>query len=251
LPSNDGGGSYEVAGINVRYHPDAAKKLKSLIDAKKHKQARDYAAEYIAKYTDLVTKWVKSAGLDAYLRDTAFNRGPGGAAKILQLALNVRVDGKVGPQTRAAVEKSEQNDPIAFLKKLREARETYERRFIGVRPNFWQGLVNRWNKALAFALSLQRSAAARAAASEVKLAMSNEADFVSAEAKETAPPAEQDLVLHPPLSYAAGRYSVVVEKFQEFANHVAGLKLEEDGLPGPTTSKAFKKLTGYKLARQP
>lgn len=34
-PANDGGGEYEVAGINVRYHADEAAKLRDLIEAGK------------------------------------------------------------------------------------------------------------------------------------------------------------------------------------------------------------------------
>jgi lysozyme family protein len=41
--------------------------------------------------------------IEAYLRDSAFNRGPGGAAKILQMALGVTVDGGVGPETLGAL----------------------------------------------------------------------------------------------------------------------------------------------------
>lgn len=248
LPSNDGGGSYEVAGINVKYHPTEAKKLKDLIGAGKHKQAEKFAADHILKYTDRVTKWVKNAGTEAFLRDTAFNRGPGGCAKILQLAVNVTVDGKVGPQTIKAVSALEKADPIALLQRLRNARERYEVTFIGRRENFWPGLVNRWNKAHAFGLSLIRGANAKAAATDVNLALSDESDMVSASAKES-PPAEPDLVLHPPLAYDPSRYSVVTERFQEFANALRDLDLEEDGLAGPGTSAAFKTLTGYKLAR--
>ncbi|MBA3649888.1 MAG: hypothetical protein H0W66_00015 [Chthoniobacterales bacterium] len=49
LPAGDGGGRYEVAGINDRYHPQEAAKLKALIDAGRYDEAGDYAAEVIAK----------------------------------------------------------------------------------------------------------------------------------------------------------------------------------------------------------
>jgi hypothetical protein len=39
LPAADGGGSYEVAGINDRYHPEAASKLKQLIGDGKQQEA--------------------------------------------------------------------------------------------------------------------------------------------------------------------------------------------------------------------
>jgi len=53
----------------------------------------------IAEYTDVVSKWTAAPGIEAYLRDCILNRGPGGAAKILQMALGVKVDGGVGPET--------------------------------------------------------------------------------------------------------------------------------------------------------
>ena len=42
--------------------------------------------EFIAKYTDVVTGWSTMLGVEFYLRDCAFNRGPKGAARILQRA---------------------------------------------------------------------------------------------------------------------------------------------------------------------
>ena len=96
LPAGDGGGRYEVAGINERYHPQEAAKLRDLINAGDYEEAEDYATEVIAQYTDIVSKWTTVPGIEAYLRDCVFNRGPGGAAKILQMALGVKVDGGVG-----------------------------------------------------------------------------------------------------------------------------------------------------------
>jgi len=90
-----------VAGINERYHPQEAAKLRDLINAGDYEE-EDYATEVIAQYTDIVSKWTTVPGIEAYLRDCVFNRGPGGAAKILQMALGVRVDGGVGSETLSA-----------------------------------------------------------------------------------------------------------------------------------------------------
>lgn len=152
LPRGDGGGTYEVAGINDRYHPEKVRELRDLIAAGEHQKAEDEAAEYIMRYTDRVDPWVSVPGVEFYLRDSAFNRGAGGAAKILQLALGVTADGKVGPNTLTALKAEETKPP--FLQKLRDAREEYEVRYIGKRPQFWAGLTNRWNNALAFAKTL-------------------------------------------------------------------------------------------------
>lgn len=157
LPKADGGGTYEVAGINDRYHPHQAEHLKELIDLGLHAKAEQAATEYILAYTDLVTSWTSIVAFEVFLRDCAFNRGPGGAAKILQIALgNVGVDGDVGPKTRQALAAITLDQRKDFLAKLREARETCERRIAppkGDRADFWKGLINRWNKAHAFALT--------------------------------------------------------------------------------------------------
>ncbi len=153
LPAGDGGGRYEVAGINDRYHPQEAARLRALIEAGRYDEAEAYATEVIADYTDVVAKWTTVPGIEAYLRDCAFNRGPGGAAKILQIALGVHVDGGVGPETLGAMREAEK-DPAKLFAKLRAAREQYELRVAGRREKFWKGLVNRWDNSLDFASHL-------------------------------------------------------------------------------------------------
>lgn len=154
LPKADGGGTYEIAGINDRYHPDEARALAELIRDGHHQDARDLAVSYILQYTDVVSGWHPSIAVEAYLRDTAFNRGPGGAARILQRALGVKIDGGVGPITKAAAAKV----PAAkLLLDLRKARESYELAIappVGARKKFGAGLQARWDKALKFAQSL-------------------------------------------------------------------------------------------------
>lgn len=154
LPKADGGGTYEIAGINDRYHPQAAAELARLIKAGEHEAAEIEATRHILEYTDVVIGWHPSIAVEAFLRDTAFNRGPGGAAKILQRALGVKIDGRVGPITKAAAAKV----PAAkMLLDLRKARESYELDIappVGARAKFWKGLQSRWDKALKFAQSL-------------------------------------------------------------------------------------------------
>ena len=149
LPEGDGGGRFEVAGINERYHPETANQLASLIEQERHEQAEALAVSFIASYTDVAADWVTNAAIEFYLRDCTFNRGPGGAAWILQLALGVTTDRRVGPRTRAAVA-LRLNDPLGLLRDLRHSRETYERRVLerDESNRFWRGLVNRWNNAL-------------------------------------------------------------------------------------------------------
>jgi len=250
LPSNDGGGSYEVAGINEKYHPDTARKLADLINAGKHPQAEKLAAEHIAQFTDSIARITKNAGTEAFLRDTAFNRGPTVAVKVVQVAMNVSVTGKLGDDTRAAFERLENDKPVKLLQRLRNAREEYERNYIGFRANFWPGLTTRWNKAHLFALELLKSEAAATAAAEVKLSTSEEAALISTD-DQSKPLSEPQEAHWPPLSYGPDRYNVVAERFQEYANAAAATNLEEDGMAGDKTSDAFKLLTGYLLAGDP
>jgi lysozyme family protein len=157
LPSGDGGGAFEVAGINERFHPAMANRLKRLIEAGSHAQAEREAADYIVEYTDRVRTWFPSEKANPHieflLRDSAFNRGLKGAATILQLALGVATDGVIGPKSKAAFAK-ELEDPQRLAAGITKARETYERRTYPWKTSkrdesskFWKGLLNRWAKA--------------------------------------------------------------------------------------------------------
>jgi lysozyme family protein len=152
LPANDGGGRYEVAGINERYNPEAAKKLATLLGAGKYDEAEIYAADFILGDTAVAAQWTTEPGVEFMLRDCVFNRGANGAARILQRALNVPDDGVVGPLTMDAISKTNPDD---LLQRLRDARENYERNVVGYRANFWQGLVNRWDNSLMKAKEFQ------------------------------------------------------------------------------------------------
>jgi lysozyme family protein len=148
IPSGDGGGAYEVAGINQRYHPREAARLKGLIEQGRHAEAEQAARDYVLAYTDVVAGWAQlGAGVEFYLRDCAFNRGPTGSAAILQRAVGADEDGIVGKKTRTA---TAANTAEALLTKLRAARESYERNPVGrdESSKYWRGLVNRWNRAL-------------------------------------------------------------------------------------------------------
>lgn len=154
LPSGDGGGRFEVAGINERYHRDVCLQLVELIENNRHAEAERLAVDYIASYTDVVDRWCSVSAIECYLRDSTFNRGAGGAAWIVQRAVGVNTDMVVGPVTRAAIARREA-DPRALLDDLRQSREVYERRKVGRDESsvFWRGLVNRWNKAKDVALT--------------------------------------------------------------------------------------------------
>jgi len=163
LPADDGGGAYEVAGINDRYHPAKASQLRRLIEHGLHQEAEDVAAAYIEEYTRPVIKFFPSPELaeangpiEFVLRDCCFNRGLKGAATMLQHALGMdQIDGVVGPNTRAEFGRQLVDPgPDTVLKTITQARETYERNSYpwkrGARDEkskFWKGLENRWAKA--------------------------------------------------------------------------------------------------------
>lgn len=150
LPKNDGGGTYEFAGINDKFHPEAAAALRKMAAGDRE----PYVHQVIKSYTDKADEWSSNPSINAVLRDTIWNRGAGGAAKTLQIALGVAKDGVVGPKTLAALRTAE-GDPAKFLTNYRQARETYEKGLpSGIRPNFAKGLRNRWDKSTQYALSL-------------------------------------------------------------------------------------------------
>ena len=153
LPSGDGGGSREVAGINDRYHPEALDRIELLLAEGRYEEAEDAAAAHIEHYTDPVAMLSTVPAIQFALRDAAFNRGPTGAFRILQDALGLTADGLAGPQTRAALAEAEK-DPEAFLKKFRAAREHYERRTRDETSQFWAGLSNRWDQQQADSMAM-------------------------------------------------------------------------------------------------
>lgn len=163
LPAGDGGGAFEVAGINDRYHATKANILRQLIESGAHEKAEMEAAAYIVEYTRPVLKFFPShvaaeenPPIEFILRDSCFNRGPKGAATILQLALVMDViDGIIGPMTHREFAKQLEDPGVEdLLWRLTEARETYERSSYAWKPSarsesskFWKGLSNRWAKA--------------------------------------------------------------------------------------------------------
>lgn len=152
LPANDGGGAFEVAGINEKYDHDMAVRLRSLVNQGLSAQAEKEGIEYIAKNTDSVVGWSSVPAIEFYLRDCAFNRGVGGAAKIAQMAAKASpVDGGVGPITRAAIKAAEAH-PVLLLARLRAAREKYEDKVAPGRDNFRAGLENRWDNSFVVAV---------------------------------------------------------------------------------------------------
>lgn len=77
-------------------------------------------------------------GIDYLYFDMAVNAGPGRASKLLQAALGVAVDGRIGPVTRQAIAKA---DPVALIDDYSEAKASFYRGLH--QPRFLKGWLNR------------------------------------------------------------------------------------------------------------
>lgn len=154
LPGNDGGGSYEIAGINERYHPQQAAHLRGLIDSGQYDAARSYAGNYIMNYTSGAANLATNPGTEYFLRDTNFNRGAGGMNWIAQHAAGITPSMSMSQSSANAIRTYQQQNPEQYLSNLRQSREVYENTRVGYRPNLHNGLVNRWNTAYSNAVAL-------------------------------------------------------------------------------------------------
>lgn len=148
-------GNPEIAGITRKDHPEAYARIKALLDQGKTAEATAAIIAYYDAYTDPAQNWTDRAGVEFFLRDCILNRGPTGAAEILQDAVGVPVDHQVGPTTRGALAGF---SPDGAIDRLRAARERYEDRHYPQRRSSgqWQGMLNRWNKAQAQAKAFQK-----------------------------------------------------------------------------------------------
>lgn len=153
LPANDGGGAFEVAGITDRFDHEEVMKIIELVKAKSFIEAKQACCDYYITNTNPVATWCHVPCIEAFLRDTMFNRGGGGAAGVVQIAVGTKVDRAFGPVTKRALEDAATVSPANLLAALRGACDVYEDRFAGARPNLRRGLINRWNDRLAMAKS--------------------------------------------------------------------------------------------------
>lgn len=159
LPDGDGGGTSEIAGLNDKYHPEILEQLKTTPPSDREDIAAAYIEDYTRKGTGLTEPTGIREGTLLFVLDSAFNRGPAGAAWIVQdamIALGHRIakDRQWGPATLGALKHEDQQPGVTLLNQLRKSRQRYEIEIViprhpkGSRDKFWNGLVNRWTKVL-------------------------------------------------------------------------------------------------------
>ena len=149
LPSGDAGGTFEVAGINNRFHPQAAKEIAALPP----EQRAMAAAKYIRAYTAPLVNQLPQE-MQGFAQDLAFHRGLGGATRYIQQGLadmgfNIKPDGAIGPKTLAALGQANLREVkkraiVAYLEGERAKAEANPERI-----KFLPGLENRARNLLA------------------------------------------------------------------------------------------------------
>lgn len=149
IPTGDMGGSFEVAGITDKYHPQAFRAISSLPPERRE----EAAAEYIQQYTAPIVGKMPNE-LQPFVQDMAFHRGAGGATKYIQQGLNslgvpVAVDGALGPKTLSAISSVQPRELMraASLAQLEDEKRMAERN--PARKKFLTGLENRIRNRLA------------------------------------------------------------------------------------------------------
>ena len=103
LPSGDGGGKWEIAGICDGIEPKEFNLIKSMLDRGDREAAWDECLRYVIANTEpLVAKGVAgSYPIEFMLRDMTFNMGTAGTTKVVQRMLDIEIDGKWGKATQA------------------------------------------------------------------------------------------------------------------------------------------------------
>lgn len=163
LPAGDGGGNFEVAGLNEKSNPAELAHVKQMLKENRpteevvgyiksvYKQKTNYAAQLIPDSC--------SQGIELTIRDCALNHSPGGVSTILKNAIGIpntpeistlKLKDEVAKFVRTHGEKT-------FLYNLSVARANYYRKLVVDKPErakFLKGWLNRNQKVYASSQSL-------------------------------------------------------------------------------------------------
>ena len=160
LPSGDGGGTWEIAGICDGIEPKEFNLIKSMLDRGDREEAWDECLRYVLANTEpLVSKGVAgSYPIEFMLRDMTFNMGTAGTTKVVQRMLDIDIDGKWGKTTQAkwtdAVLSWEEMVVLDSLDRACRARYHSIVRANPVKAKFLTGWMNRCDARHAYALTL-------------------------------------------------------------------------------------------------
>lgn len=120
-------------------------------------EREEAAAIYEANYWNAISGDELPAGVDLALFDDAVNSGPRQAVRDLQRALDVAVDGIIGPITLAAIEAAAPADLVAGLCAARKARLSGLSHF----SRFGRGWTRRIQRAERAGLGIAKSSSAK------------------------------------------------------------------------------------------
>lgn len=160
LPSGDGGGKWEIAGICDGIEPKEFNLIKSMLDRGDREAAWDECLRYVLANTEpLVAKGVAGCyAIEFMLRDMTFNMGVAGTTKVVQRMLGIDIDGKWGKNTQAEwTDVILSREEMAVLDLLDRACRARYRSIVKANPvkeKFLTGWMNRCDARHAYALTL-------------------------------------------------------------------------------------------------
>ena len=139
---NDPGGATNK-GITIATYRRYIKRNGTIADLKALTQAQAIKV-YKRQYWDKVKADDLPSGIDYTVADFGVNSGPSRAAKYLQAALGVTVDGKIGPQTIAAARDA---DPKLVINRVCDDRLAFMKRIQG--GKLWKSFGRGWSRRVA------------------------------------------------------------------------------------------------------
>ncbi len=163
LPAGDGGGNFEVAGLNEKSNPVELEHVKLMLEANRPTaEIRDYIKSVYKQKTNYAAQLIPdscSQGIELTIRDCALNHSPGGVSTIIKSAIGIpntpeistlKLKDEVAKFVRTHGEK-------AFLYNLSIARANYYRKLVVDKPErakFLKGWLNRNKKVYTSSQSL-------------------------------------------------------------------------------------------------
>lgn len=160
LPSGDGGGTWEIAGICDGIEPKEFNLIKSMLDRGDREAAWNECLRYVLVNTEpLIANGVAGCyAIEFMLRDMTFNMGVAGTTKVVQRMLGLSIDGKWGKNTQAAWTRAILSwEEMEVLDALDHACRARYRSIADANPakaKFLKGWLNRCDARHAYALTL-------------------------------------------------------------------------------------------------